>query len=642
MRIVNLLVIINLLLFSYHKAGSQTSTPKIESFALLYDIEKKLDKGELTNAKRLLHGNRDKILQADELDVKIEQLSQIYAHGMTEIKKKRYVQALTMLRRYRNLNIFNGERLTFIEAKIQYCLDQIASSKLEAAERTIVGFELLEAIRNTLSKSFDIKRAKTLLLRANQLAVTNSTLKTSLANLQRAIPMLESIESFSREKLSPAEIRSRLVAYRELEGVPVIQPLENNINRLTAIIEDWYTAKGILDKCQLNLLASLSTLTDDDRSRVDELNAISSKITSYYNIDSVSTDEALLRLEKIYQSAFESQFSLANKLSDNLRSSVAECLNENKAEKFRSLGWKAKDIGQPSKSIEYFEVAVKTTSDSLRKADYVKELEQIQLETKCSLEQFTPQIQQISAYLNDCKITQADSLWNLIKDLPGDECTGTLKIRLKYVELGLRINKLKSDKENFTNIQKQVQYHYVSMSNAERKRLLSKLRQINWCDKSEVAKIESQLSRPHFSSYLALGYEGGLVAPYGGRLELMSRHRIGIFGNIRSSLVSDNDIKNLPGTKNKNEVIGGISLAIFRNFIVHGGAGMGYYKLFYRNDYSMEHMIKQVNYKAIYGGVSLYLFNRIGISGGAASKYSSDGLYLPEYTLGVTYKFSFN
>lgn len=138
-------------------------------------------------------------------------------------------------------------------------------------------------------------------------------------------------------------------------------------------------------------------------------------------------------------------------------------------------------------------------------------------------------------------------------------------------------------------------------------------------------------------SWYAMGYEGGLIAPYGVRFDYMNKRGLGFFANVRTSFTKDQDILSENVIENKNEVIVGPAVRLFPWLYLNIGVGAGYYSSIYRNDYEGVLGTRKTNYLATYGGVTLK-FGKIGIRGGVSFMDIGEALYKPEPTIGLTYQ----
>lgn len=156
--------------------------------------------------------------------------------------------------------------------------------------------------------------------------------------------------------------------------------------------------------------------------------------------------------------------------------------------------------------------------------------------------------------------------------------------------------------------------------------------------KSNQKNIINTKYRPRTSDYsfFAIGYEGGQIAKYGFRMEFGGRKFIGMFLNVRSTVISDEEIlKNYGFLENKNEGIIGFNFRLARIAYLNLGGGYGYYKVPLTNT-----TLEQVEYYPVYGGLTFRLGRRINLSGGASFRdieaNFDTGSYDPEFTLGLT------
>lgn len=155
----------------------------------------------------------------------------------------------------------------------------------------------------------------------------------------------------------------------------------------------------------------------------------------------------------------------------------------------------------------------------------------------------------------------------------------------------------------------------------------------------KVSGIHKSVSPvPKRQPYLALGYEGGLIAPYGIRFEYMSKAGLGLFVNVRTSLAKDQDILNEKLIENKNEVMIGPVVRLVDPWLnLNLGVGAGYYSSLHRNDYEGVLDVGKTNYLATYAGLTLKL-GKVGLSGGLSFMDIGEALYKPEPTIGLTYQ----
>ena len=142
---------------------------------------------------------------------------------------------------------------------------------------------------------------------------------------------------------------------------------------------------------------------------------------------------------------------------------------------------------------------------------------------------------------------------------------------------------------------------------------------------------------PKPKTYVALGYEGGSIAPYGLRTEVMFTSTVGIFANARSSLVSNDKLINKYSKKNKTEVIVGPTFRIASFLNINLGLGGGYFKRIYRNDYANYLAVNNDKFYSAYGGTT-FIIKRIHLSIGSSFINDGDKFYSPEYTFGLSFK----
>lgn len=150
----------------------------------------------------------------------------------------------------------------------------------------------------------------------------------------------------------------------------------------------------------------------------------------------------------------------------------------------------------------------------------------------------------------------------------------------------------------------------------------------------EAKKISRKYNRnSSYNSFFALGYEGGEIAKYGVRLEFGGKSTVGMFFNIRTSLIFEDEInESFEFLENKNEAVIGLNFKLTRWLYLNTGAGYG----FYYDKYLGE----KVEYIPVYGGITLRLGRRFNLSGGASfqdiEKSYNTNVFKPEYTLGLT------
>lgn len=150
---------------------------------------------------------------------------------------------------------------------------------------------------------------------------------------------------------------------------------------------------------------------------------------------------------------------------------------------------------------------------------------------------------------------------------------------------------------------------------------------------TKIAKYRPSTSR---YKYFAIGYEGGEIAEYGFRMEFGGLKFVGMFLNVRSTLISDEELFRSSGyLENKNEAIIGLNFRISRVIYFNLGGGYGYYKI-----PGINESLNQVEYFPAYGGLTFRLGRRINFSVGAsfidieqAIEYSN---FDAEFTLGLT------
>lgn len=149
---------------------------------------------------------------------------------------------------------------------------------------------------------------------------------------------------------------------------------------------------------------------------------------------------------------------------------------------------------------------------------------------------------------------------------------------------------------------------------------------------------ESISYKPKTAAYrfFAIGYEGGQVAKYGIRMEFGGRKFVGMFLNVRSTLISDSELlQNFGSLENKNEAVIGLNLRMSRVVYFNIGGGYGYYKI----AQTLE-SLEQIEYYPVYAGLTFRLGRRVNFSVGASfldieqSIDTSD--FDPEFTLGLT------
>ena len=160
--------------------------------------------------------------------------------------------------------------------------------------------------------------------------------------------------------------------------------------------------------------------------------------------------------------------------------------------------------------------------------------------------------------------------------------------------------------------------------------------------KKEQQKTQAKLYRKNKSlgSFVAFGYEGGNIAKYGARLEIGGGSFMGFFINARTSLINDDELmKSSEGTENKNEAVLGTNFKIANWLYLNIGAGYGYYKYAFRNDYANTHTLETKYYYAGYSGLTIRLGNRFNLVGGASFIDVTKDFYSPEYTFGLTVNF---
>jgi hypothetical protein len=136
-------------------------------------------------------------------------------------------------------------------------------------------------------------------------------------------------------------------------------------------------------------------------------------------------------------------------------------------------------------------------------------------------------------------------------------------------------------------------------------------------------------------SFFSIGYEGGEIARYGIRIESGGEQFVGIFLNVRSTLIKDDEILgSSTHIDNMNEGIVGINFRINRYSFVNIGAGYGYSKS------KISDGLTMTDYYPLYGGLTFRLGRRFNLSGGASFKdiqqSISSSVYDPEITFGLT------
>jgi hypothetical protein len=160
--------------------------------------------------------------------------------------------------------------------------------------------------------------------------------------------------------------------------------------------------------------------------------------------------------------------------------------------------------------------------------------------------------------------------------------------------------------------------------------------------KKEQQKTQAKLYRKNKSlgSFVAFGYEGGTIAKYGARLEIGGGSFMGFFINARTSLINDDELmKSSEGTENKNEAVLGTNFRITKWLYLNVGAGYGYYKYAFRNDYANTQTLETKYYYAGYSGLTIRLGNRFNLVGGTSFIDVTKDFYAPEYTFGLTVNF---
>src|SRR5690606_19222884 len=101
-------------------------------------------------------------------------------------------------------------------------------------------------------------------------------------------------------------------------------------------------------------------------------------------------------------------------------------------------------------------------------------------------------------------------------------------------------------------------------------------------------------------------------AKYGFRMEFGGRKFIGMFLNVRSSFISDEEIlKNYGYLENRNEGVIGLNFRISRWAYLNLGGGYGFSQVLETSEALM-----QVEYIPVYGGLTFRLGRRINLSGG--------------------------
>ena len=160
--------------------------------------------------------------------------------------------------------------------------------------------------------------------------------------------------------------------------------------------------------------------------------------------------------------------------------------------------------------------------------------------------------------------------------------------------------------------------------------------------RKEKQKAQAKLNRKNKSlgSFVAFGYEGGTIAKYGARFEIGGNNFMGFFINARTSLINDGDLqKNSSVIENKNEAVIGTNFRITKWLYLNVGAGYGYYKYAFRNDYANTQTLETKYYYAGYSGLTIRLGNRFNLVGGTSFIDVTKDFYAPEYTFGLTVNF---
>ncbi len=152
---------------------------------------------------------------------------------------------------------------------------------------------------------------------------------------------------------------------------------------------------------------------------------------------------------------------------------------------------------------------------------------------------------------------------------------------------------------------------------------------------NQKSKITSKdRSRKSDYSFFAIGFEGGQIAKYGFRMEFGGRSYIGMFLNVRSSFISDEEILQNGGLQeNRNEAVIGLNFRFSRVVYLNLGGGYGFSQV-----PIMSQTLMQVEYYPIYGGLTFRLGRRINLSAGASFRdidIDADNID-PEFTLGLT------
>lgn len=149
----------------------------------------------------------------------------------------------------------------------------------------------------------------------------------------------------------------------------------------------------------------------------------------------------------------------------------------------------------------------------------------------------------------------------------------------------------------------------------------------------EIRKMQRNL---HRKSFFAIGYEGGLIAPYGLRIEYGGNSFIGFHANVRTTLAKEDQVADGSLVENKNEFILGPNFRISNWLFLNVGGGYGYHFQRKFNDYTGLHYADQKEYLAAYAGATLRLGNRFNLIGGASFIDVDKEFYAPEYTAGIT------
>ena len=144
----------------------------------------------------------------------------------------------------------------------------------------------------------------------------------------------------------------------------------------------------------------------------------------------------------------------------------------------------------------------------------------------------------------------------------------------------------------------------------------------------------------YWGQFLAFGYEGGTIPPYGIRAESGRSDRfIGAFLSFRTSMRFASQLEkytkeNFPA--NKSEFVGGISLRLDHQLYLNVGAGIGEHYYPFYNEYNRSQSLEKKNYLPGYLGATFRLTRRLNLIGGMSYIAFTERLYAPEYTFGFT------